>query len=213
VCHKTNWVAATAISNHRGIGLDGSGCGMCTIYIYIDMACGWRYGLDACIYAKSVRWTLDIGIIGWENRNGTQRAGLLDVTVLGSQILEGDGWYRGPQWARPKTKANRTHFWLHWASCVDLWLKELTDKIKYALCPAVAAGDRRVLGGFKWAGQGRWWRKAAVGGWQNQGDQPQIFSSKNASEFIVWDVCMQNKQRKSTVGSTVRHLKVFPGAY
>jgi len=42
--------------------------------------------------------------------------------------------------------------------------KELTDKIKYALCPAVAAGDRRVLGGFKWAGQGRWWRKAAVGG-------------------------------------------------
>jgi len=35
-----------------------------------------------------------------------------------------------------------------------LWLKELTDKIKYALCPAVAAGDRRVLGGFQVGGAG-----------------------------------------------------------
>lgn len=152
------------------------------------------WGLDACIYAKSVRWTLASS----DEKTGTALPGeqaychiqSLGPRRVGGVVGPGSGSGQWTcKWVKPKT--NRTHFWLHWGSCVDLWLKELTDKIKHALCPAVAAGDRHIF----WAGC--FFKKGS----RRVEEEPhtrvtghKFLVRKNASEFIVGDVCMQSKQ-------------------
>lgn len=130
-----------------------------------------------------------------ERSPGTRPTGCDSPWILEEWV----GGRSSGQWAKPEAKTNRTHFWLHWGSCVDLWLKELTDKIKYALCPAVAAGDRRVFGsGFEGAWQGRRLRKAAKrggAGYQFRGDQHQQFLVRKMQRIYSLR-CLHAKQTK-----------------
>lgn len=192
MCHKTNWVAATAISNRWG---DRAGWHVHHIYIDICISIyiykGMWHGVGGTDWMHAFMPKAFAG--HWHHRMrkqerspGTRPTGCDSPWILEEWV----GGRSSGQWAKPEAKTNRTHFWLHWGSCVDLWLKELTDKIKYALCPAVAAGDRRVFGsGFEGGVAGAKVEKGSgKGEWR--GTSTGVTSTNNfwfekCSEFIV----------------------------